>query len=98
MAQAAHHRTHLTLNTDGRAHPRENLLAVLTAGFGVVAVIAAFFPSAHVVASWFGIAGLGCGVVSQYVSATTNERWVTVVGLIMSGLGLAFGLAHGGLW
>lgn len=98
MAQAAHHRTHLTLNSDGHAHPRENLLTVLTAGLGVVAVIAAFFPSAHVVASWFGIAGLGCGVVSQYVSATTNERWVTVVGLIMSALGLAFGLAHGGLW
>ena len=94
------HRHHLafTLNTDGARHPLENTGSLLTAILGVVAAICAFFPSMHLLGSWTGLAGLGTGLWAQMISATTAERFVNITGVVLSGIGLLFGLAHGGLY
>lgn len=92
------HRHHFILNTDGQSHPLQNTGAVLTAVFGLVGAVCAFFPSMHLLGSWTGLAGLFTGAWSQMISATTAERWVNICGVVLSGIGLLFGLAHGGLY
>lgn len=94
------HRHHpaFTLNTDGLRHPLENTGSVLTAILGVVAAVCAFFPSMHMLGSWAGLAGMGTGLWAQMISATTAERFVNITGVVLSGIGLLFGLAHGGLY
>jgi hypothetical protein len=91
-----HH--HLTLNTDGRRHPMANTLAVLAGCLALVAAVSAWYPSTHLVGSWTGLAGLITALWSQMISATTAERWINVSAMIVSGVGLLFGLAHGGLY
>lgn len=86
------------LNSDGKAHPRENGLVLATAVLGLTAVISAIFPSMHLLSSWAGLAGILAGGYGQFVSQTTGERFVAVIGLGLAGLGFALGLAHGGLW
>lgn len=89
-------RIRLTLNPDGRPHPVENALAVVTLVCGVVAFIATFWISAHVIASWAGTLGFGVGLYSQYISATTPQRSLNIIGLVGSFVGAALGIAHGG--
>ncbi|SDL53408.1 hypothetical protein SAMN05421874_12371 [Nonomuraea maritima] len=89
-------RFRFTLNTDGRPHPTENALAIATLACGIVAFVATFWPAAHVVSSWIGTLGFGMGLYSQYVSATTPQRALNVVGLVGSFVGAALGIAHGG--
>jgi len=99
VSQTVSPRQHtFTLNTDGRPHPMANSLALLAACFAVIAVVCAWFPSMHLLGSWAGLVGLGTGLWSQMISATTAERWINVSAMILSGLGLMFGLAHGGLY
>jgi hypothetical protein len=86
----------LTLNTDGRRHPVENTLAVATLVIGLIAFLALFFPGGHVVASWLGTLGFGVGLYSQYISATTPQRSLNIIGLVASFLGAALGIANGG--
>jgi hypothetical protein len=97
MAHAIH-RPHLTLNSDGRRHPMENTLAVVTVLAAIVAVACAPFPRMHVLGSWAGIVGLAVGLRSQLVSATREERVITVCAMTLAGWGLLFGLHHGGLY
>ncbi|MER6512784.1 MULTISPECIES: hypothetical protein [unclassified Nonomuraea] len=89
-------RFRLTLNTDGRSHPVENGLAIATLVCGLVAFVAAFFPAAHVISSWIGTLGFGTGLYSQYISVTTPQRSVNIVGLVASFVGAVLGIAHGG--
>lgn len=89
-------RLHLTLNTDGKTHPRENSLAVAAIAFGIVAFIMSFVVAAHLPAAIIGIIGFPLGLYSQMVSVTTGERWLNVIGIIGSFVGLALALAHGG--
>ncbi|MGI5285281.1 hypothetical protein ACQEVF_18365 [Nonomuraea polychroma] len=89
-------RFRLTLNTDGRAHPVENVLAVATLLCGIVAFVSTFWTSAHAISAWFGTLGFGVGLYSQYVSATTPQRSLNIVGLVGSFVGAALGIAHGG--
>ena len=63
----------LTLNTDGRKHPKQNTLTALTVVFGLLAVVSAFFHDLHLLSSWSGLAGIATGAWGQYVSATTAE-------------------------
>lgn len=91
-------RRHLTLNTDGRSHPAQNTLAVVAAVCAVVSAVSAWYPSTHLVGAWAGALGLVTGLWSQMISATTAERWINVSAMIVSGVGLLFGLAHGGLY
>ncbi|RMI42153.1 hypothetical protein [Streptomyces triticirhizae] len=103
MTQAAHrgpfaHTVGSLLNTDGRAHPRENALASITLLLGLIAAITSIFSGLHVISSWTGLAGLLIGAVSQLISATTGQRFVTVIGMGAAGVGLYLGLSHGGLF
>ncbi|MET9343495.1 MULTISPECIES: hypothetical protein [unclassified Nonomuraea] len=89
-------RSRLTLNSDGRPHPIENLLSIATLVCGLVAFGSTFFPDAHVVSSWVGALGFGLGLYSQYISATTPERALNIVGIVASFVGVALGIARGG--
>jgi hypothetical protein len=91
-------RHHLTLNTDGRAHPMANALALVAACCAVISAVSAWYPSTHILGSWTGLVGLATGLWSQMVSATTAERFINVSAMVVSGVGLLFGLAHGGLY
>lgn len=91
------HRRHLTLNTDGRPHPLQNALAVTTLVLGMLSIALAGWEGLHVPGSWLGLVGGGAGAASQMISATTAERWVTVFGLGLCGIGFALNLANGGL-
>jgi len=100
MSQATRARTHphlphVTLNTDGRRHPLENILALFTLAAGIVAFALGFVVSQHVLASWIGLAGLAVGLYAQMISATRAERMVIVAGLVAAFVGFALGLGHG---
>ncbi|MFC4012877.1 hypothetical protein ACFOY2_37005 [Nonomuraea purpurea] len=86
----------LTLNTDGRSHPMENALAVAALGCGLVAFVSTFWISAHPISAWFGTLGFGVGLYSQYVSVTTPQRSLNIIGIVGSFVGAALGIAHGG--
>jgi hypothetical protein len=91
-------RHHVTLNTDGRRHPLPNAATTVAAVLTVLAGVCALIHSTHIVASWAGLLGLGAGAWAQMISATTAERFVNVCAMVVSGLALLFGLAHGGLY
>ncbi len=104
-AGAASRLPHLTLNTDGERHPVENALAIFTLVAGLVALIAGILANyqvaaawAHLAASWLGLAALIIGLYAQLMSATREERIVIVSGLVTAFVGLALGLANGGLF
>lgn len=92
------HRHHFFLNTDGKRHPLENFASLFSLALGVLAAVCAFMQPLHAVASWAGGAGLLAGLWAQLISATTAGRFVNVTAVTLSGLGLLFGLAHGGLY
>lgn len=86
------------LNSDGRRHPVQNVLSVVTILCGLVAFVTAFIPSAHAVAAWLGVLGFTGGLYSQYVSATTPERSLNIVGIVGSFVGVVLGIYHGGFF
>ena len=96
LQPAQNERFRLTLNTDGRSHPVENILAISTLVCGLASFAGTFFPGGHVVSSWFGALGFGIGLYSQYVSATTPQRSLNIIGLVASFVGVALGIARGG--
>ncbi len=98
MAQTIRRFPALTLNTDGRSHPRENTLVGLTVILGLVAFISSYWHNMHLLSSWTGLGGIVTGLWGQFVSVTTAERFVVVIALAMSAFGFGIGLAHGGLF
>ena len=98
MAQLAGRLHHLTFNTDGRQHPLPNSLVAVTFVLGAIAIISSFFSSQHLLSSWTGLFGILTGAWGQYVSVTTAERFVLIIGLGASGVGFFIGVAHGGLY
>lgn len=76
---------------------RENMLAALTLAVGAVSTLCAFVPAWHVPGSWTGLIGLALGAVAQMISTSTAQRWVIVPGWVLSFIGLAVGIANGGL-
>ncbi len=48
------------------------------------------------VSSWFGTLGFGLGLYSQYISATTPQRSLNIIGIVASFVGVALGIASGG--
>jgi hypothetical protein len=79
-----------------RRHRRENSLSAVTIVGGLVAFVSGLVTSAHLIAVCVGLATFLFGLYSQLVSATTAERWVNVVGIGLSFVGLGLGLSHGG--
>ncbi|NUR85035.1 MAG: hypothetical protein HOY71_13205 [Nonomuraea sp.] len=86
----------LTLNSDGRSHPVQNILSIATLACGVVAFVTTFFTNLHPISAWVGVLGFGIGLYSQYVSETTPQRSVNIIGIVASFVGAALGIAHGG--
>jgi hypothetical protein len=96
MPQVAR-RPHITLlNNDGERHPKENSLAVISFLLGIVAFGLGLVVAAHLPASIIGIVGFPVALYSQMVSATTGQRWLNVIGMIGSFIGLALAIANGG--
>ncbi|GAA0916724.1 hypothetical protein GCM10009560_12120 [Nonomuraea longicatena] len=86
----------LALNSDGRSHPVENALAIATFVIGLVAFVSIFFPGGHVIGCWAGTLGFVMGFYSQYLSVTTGERVLNIMGIVASFVGVALGIARGG--
>ncbi|MGW4382066.1 hypothetical protein [Kitasatospora sp. NPDC004531] len=97
MAQNVH-RPQFTLNTDGKPHPKENALVGVTLLLGAVAFITSFFYHLHLLSSWTGLAGIITGMIGLFVSVTTAERFLVVIGTGAAAFGLFLGVAHGGLF
>jgi hypothetical protein len=84
------------LNSDGRTHPMENVLALATLGLGLVAVLCGLIESLHILGAWAGAAGLITGAISQMWSVTLAERWINVIGWVLAFVGLVLSMANGG--
>ena len=101
MPQAARARSsprlpHVTLNSDGRRHPVENTLTILTLFAGLFAFAIGWIVTQHLPATVLGVVALVVGLYSQLVSATREQRMLIVTGLVAGFVGVALGLAHGG--
>jgi hypothetical protein len=92
------------LNSDGRPHPVENVMAVSILLVGLVSFVIGMIvrnsPSAptalHVIATAGGLFSLFVGLYAQMVSSTREQRVLIVTGIIAGFVGLALGLSHGG--
>ncbi|MER5742834.1 hypothetical protein ACFV97_14240 [Streptomyces sp. NPDC059913] len=99
MAQAIRPRPPVSLlATDGRSHPTQQALVTVTLVLGVLAFVTAMFHNLHLLSSWAGLIGILTGAYGQYISETTRERFLLVIGMGAAGLGLFLGVAHGGLF
>jgi hypothetical protein len=96
MPQVARRPRITLLNNDGERHPKENSLAVISFLLGVAAFGLGLIVAAHLPASIIGIIGFPIALYSQMVSATTGQRWLNVIGMIGSFIGLALAIANGG--
>ncbi|GAB2770757.1 hypothetical protein ACWGJ2_03605 [Streptomyces sp. NPDC054796] len=86
------------LNSDGKAHPVENTFAAATLVLGLVAFVTAMWHGLNVISAWTGLAGIITGAWGQFISATTSERFVLIIGLGAAAVGFYLGMAHGGLF
>ncbi|MEU7020647.1 hypothetical protein AB0C52_09020 [Streptomyces sp. NPDC048717] len=89
---------HSLFATDGKPHPVQDTLMAVTLVLGLLSFITAMFHNLHLLSSWSGLIGILTGAYGQYISATTRERFVLVVGLGLAGVGFFLGMAHGGLF
>ncbi|WP_445524844.1 hypothetical protein [Streptomyces cyslabdanicus] len=86
-------------STDGKSHPVQDTLLVVTLVLGVLAFITGLlFHNLHLLSSWAGLVGILTGAYGQWISVTTRERFGLVLGLGASAVGFYLGLAHGGLF
>jgi uncharacterized membrane protein len=95
----------VTLNSDGQPHPVLNAFSIFTLLVGlasfVLGLVIRNVPSAGlgmaITTAVTGLAALLGGLVVQMMSATREQRVLIVAGIIAGFVGLALGLAHGGL-
>lgn len=95
---------HVSLNSDGRSHPVENVLTVFTLAAGILSFVLGMIvrnvssPGAAltITATAAGLAALLVGLYAQMVSDTREQRVLIVAGIIAGFVGLALGLSHGG--
>ncbi|TDD68541.1 hypothetical protein E1293_36865 [Actinomadura darangshiensis] len=81
---------------EAEPHRRQDVLAVVAVTIGIAALILGWIPATHFFGSVFGAVGLPVALYSQMVSATTNERWLNVIGMIAAFVGGGFALSNGG--
>ncbi|MER6504335.1 hypothetical protein ABT218_34675 [Streptomyces sp. NPDC001455] len=99
MAQATRPRPPVSLlATDGRPHPLQETLVVVTLVLGALAFVTAMFHNLHLISSWAGLFGILTAAYGQYISVTTRERFPLIIGLGASAIGFFLGMAHGGLF
>ncbi|MGW6655164.1 hypothetical protein AMK23_19135 [Streptomyces sp. CB02130] len=84
--------------TDGKPHPVQDVLMVVTGVLGILAFVTAMFHQLHLISSWAGLIGILTGAYGQYISKTTWERFGLIMGLGASAVGFYLGMAHGGLF
>jgi len=98
MAQALRkpHIPHVTLNTDGKRHPRENAATAVTVLLGLLAFILGWITPLHAGGAWLGLVGMIVGLYAQYISATTAERFLNVIFIGAAFIGFGLSMAHGG--
>ena len=91
------------LNSDGKSHPVENILAVFTLVVGLVSfVLGMIIRNAHtgaaviVIATVTGLVSCLVGLYVQMISSTREQRILIVTGMIAGFVGLALGLSKGG--
>ncbi|MFE8939690.1 MULTISPECIES: hypothetical protein [unclassified Streptomyces] len=89
---------HSLFATDGKPHPLQDALVGVTLVLGALAFISAQFHSLHLLSSWAGLVGILTGGYGQFISATTRERFLLIIGLGASAIGFYLGMAHGGLF
>jgi hypothetical protein len=99
------HLPHVSLNSDGQAHPMVNALTVFTLVVGLVSFVLGLVirnvPGASglgwaITTAATGLAAMLIGLYTQMISATREQRVLIVTGIIAGFIGLALGLAHGG--
>ncbi|MFE4373165.1 hypothetical protein ACFRMN_34005 [Streptomyces sp. NPDC056835] len=83
-------------STDGKRHPLQDTLVAVTLTLGVLAFVSAFFHNLHLLSSWAGLVGILTGAYGQFISVTTRERFLIIIGLGASAVGFFLGMAHGG--
>ncbi|GKQ38666.1 hypothetical protein [Streptomyces sp. A012304] len=99
MAQALRPNTAGSLfATDGRPHPVQDTLMVVTLVLGAVSFVTAMFHSLHLLSSWTGLVGIFTGAYGQWISETTRERFFLILGFGAAAVGFFLGMAHGGLF
>ncbi|MGI5401542.1 hypothetical protein ACQEVG_19285 [Streptomyces sp. CA-135486] len=84
--------------TDGKPHRLQDTLMVVTLVLGALAFASAQFDNLHLLSSWSGLIGILTGAYGQFISVTTRERFLLIVGLGASAFGFFLGMAHGGLF
>ncbi|MCX5200034.1 hypothetical protein OG897_00950 [Streptomyces sp. NBC_00237] len=84
--------------TDGKSHPLQDTLMGVTLVLGALALVTAMFHNLHLLSSWAGLVGIVTGGYGQFISETTRERFLLILGLGASALGFFLGMAHGGLF
>ncbi len=90
------HLPHVTLNSDGKQHPLENTLALVTLVVGIAAFVLGFIVVTHLPAAVLGIVALFVGMYVQLISATREERVIIMTGVVAAFVGAGLGFAHGG--
>ncbi len=96
---------HLTLNSDGNSHPLQNVLAISVLVIGIVSFVLGLIDrnvatagtAIAIAATATGLYALLVGLYAQMISATREERVIIMAGIIAGFVGLALGIAHGGL-
>ncbi|MER5883872.1 hypothetical protein ABT160_08585 [Streptomyces sp. NPDC001941] len=98
MAQATRPHSISLFATDGKPHPLQDTLMAVTLVLGVLAFVTAQFHQLHLISSWAGLVGILTGAYGQFISVTTRERSLLIVGLGAAAVGFFLGMAHGGLF
>ncbi|TDD91698.1 hypothetical protein [Actinomadura rubrisoli] len=84
------------VDAQAERHPLESALSVAAITIGIAALILGSVPATHFFGAVAAVIGLPLALYSQLISATTNERWLNVIGMITAFIGGAFALRHGG--
>jgi hypothetical protein len=84
--------------SDGKPHPLQDTLVAVTVVLGLLAGISAIFHDLHLLSSWAGLVGILTGAYGQFISQTTRQRFLLILGLGASAIGFYIGMAHGGLF
>ncbi|WP_207936145.1 hypothetical protein [Actinomadura sp. KC216] len=82
--------------TETESHRLQDVLAVAAVTIGLAALVLGWIPATHFPGAVAGVIGLPLALYSQMISATTNERWLNVIGMVASFMGAAFALSNGG--
>ncbi|WP_067628210.1 hypothetical protein [Actinomadura latina] len=78
------------------SHRVQDVMAVAAVTIGIAALILGWIPATHFPGALLGAIGLPVALYSQMISATTNERWLNVIGMIAAFIGGGFALSNGG--